>query len=136
MLTDQPFEKFGLSDRHPDWLLYDYTKLHNRAGWIRENYYVTFSYDGTNLREALRVLEAGNNVAVVFYDNTPGAKCGKAAHRQQLPKTWQGYPVIDGTITDWRPEDPRGVVVGLKLLAKTWQSRNDEDSLAYAMGSV
>jgi len=153
MLTDIPFENYGLPDRHPGTLFYDYTKLPNRSGWVRPNYYVTFSYDGTNLVEALRVLESGNNVAVVFYDNLPGAKCGKAAHRQSLPSCWQGYPVIDGGVTDWRPEDPRGVVVGLRLLAKSWANRNaainsgfaqlvsdgiavDEDSSEYCAGGV
>jgi hypothetical protein len=153
MLTDHPWENDGLPDRHPGTLFYDYSKLPNRAGWVRDNYYVTFSYDGTNMPEAMRVLESGNNVAVVFYDNSPGPKCGKAAHRQPLPSYWQGYPVIDGGVTDWRPSDPRGVVVGLRLLAKTWKSREaairsgfavenvedqttNEDSLEYWMGVV
>ena len=153
MLTDVPWENHGLPDRHPGILHYDYTKLPNRAGWVRDNYYVTFSYDGTNLVEALRVLESGNNVAVVFYDDSPGPKCGRAAHRQPLPAYWQGYPVIDGGVTDWRPSDPRGAVVGLRLLAKSYANRNaaissgfaqlvsdgvaiDEDSLEYWAGGV
>lgn len=153
MFSDIPWEKLGVIANHPNCTFYDYTKRHNRAGWIADNYNVTFSYDGTNKTEALRVLESGNNVSIVFYDNLPGAKCGKAAHRQQLPKTWNGFTVIDGGKTDWRPGDPRGVIVGLRLLAKSYHSRNlaiesgfaqlvvngtaiDEDSLAYAMGAV
>ena len=35
-----------------------------------------------------------------------------------------GADVIDGGETDWRPDDPKGVIVGLRLLARTYASRN------------
>ena len=153
MFSDIPWEQYGIPDRFPTITLYDYSKNPRRYGWIRPNYHVTFSYDGTNKIEALKVLESGANVSVVFYENSPGAKCGKAAHRQTLPRTWEGFPVIDGGQTDWRPSDPNGVVVGLRLLAKTYANRQtgidsgfaqlvvdgtaiDEDSLEYAMVGV
>ena len=41
----------------------------------------------------------GGNVAVVF--------------RNQLPKTWKGFEVVNGDDTDLRFLDKRGVVVGL-----------------------
>jgi hypothetical protein len=52
------------------------------------------------------VLLMGGNVAVVF--------------RNQLPKTWKGFEVVNGDETDLRFLDKKGVVVGLieKGLAK------------------
>ena len=41
----------------------------------------------------------GGNVAVVF--------------RNQLPKTWNGYEVVNGDESDLRFLDKKGVVVGL-----------------------
>ena len=32
----------------------------------------------------------------------------------ELPKTWQGKPVINGDESDLRFLDPKGVIVGLK----------------------
>ena len=54
----------------------------------------------TNEAQAIDILRAGCNVAVVF---------GKG-----LPATWQGFEVINGDESDLRFLDKRGVVVGLK----------------------
>lgn len=124
MFSDIPWESFGVIDEHPGIAFYDYSKNPDRFGFVRQNYWVTFSYDGLNGAAAERVLLNGGNVAVVFYLETDDATCGKAAHRQPLPESWLGWPVIDGGKTDWRPDDPRGVVVGLRLLARTYDSRN------------
>lgn len=124
MFSDLRWEAYGVIDAHPGIDFYDYTKLPDRAGQLRPNYWVTFSYDGHNWEAAEEILRAGGNVSVVFYDTAPGAKCGKAAHRQTLPESWRGWQVIDGGKTDWRPDDPRGVLVGLRLLARTYASRN------------
>ena len=132
MFSDIPWEEHGVIDAHPTISYYDYSKNPERFGLIRPNYWVTFSHDGTNTEDSLRVLRAGGNVSVVWhtidqdllltYGNS--SACGKAAHRQLLPASWNGFDVIDGGETDWRWEDPRGVVVGLRLLAKTYKSRN------------
>lgn len=126
MLSDVPWEHLGIIDAFPRIQFYDYTKNPRRWGQVRPNYWVTFSYDGTNGEHAKRVLQRGGNVAIVFYD-TDG-KCGKAAHRQTLPDFvrfgWHRASVIDGGVTDYRPEDPKGVIVGLRLLARTYASRN------------
>lgn len=124
MFSDIPWEQFGPIANHPGITFYDYSKSPRRHGWIRENYHVTYSFDGTEQsREAAnRILAAGHNVSVVFHN--PGGKCGKAAHRQQLPQEWNDWNVIDGGKTDWRPDDDRGTVVGLRLLARTYASRN------------
>lgn len=124
MFSDIPWEHYGVIDAHPGISFYDYSKNPRRWGAVRPNYWVTFSYDGTNWEAAQRILSAGGNVSVVFYDDSPGAKCGKAAHKQTLPDFWAGFRVIDGGKTDWRPEDPRGVIVGLRLLARTYASRD------------
>lgn len=133
MFSDIPWEHFGVIDAHPGIQFYDYTKNPRRWGAVRPNYWVTFSFDGQNWEAAERILNAGGNVSVVFYDDSPGAKCGKAAHRQSLPDYWAGFRVIDGGKTDWRPDDPRGVIVGLRLLARTYASRDEAIGSGFAV---
>lgn len=127
MFSDIPWEAYGVIDAHPGIQFYDYTKDPSRWGAVRPNYWVTYSFDGTDesLGHALEILRAGGNVSAVFYLETDDAVCGKAAHRQPLPEEFHGVPVIDGGETDWRPDDPRGVWIGLRLLARTYESRND-----------
>ena len=79
---------------------YDYTKLHNRKG-VPSNYHLTFSLNETNRKFATK---QDRNIAVVF--------AGK------LPENFLGRPVIDGDEHDYRPNDPQGVVVGLKVKGK------------------
>lgn len=76
---------------------YDYTKLHNRKN-VPDNYHLTFSLNETNRKFATRT---ALNVAVVF--------------KGKLPSEYLGRPVIDGDEHDYRPQDPKGVVVGLKV---------------------
>lgn len=112
----------GTSDITP----LDYRSIHYRRAWyifneVRENFAnvqfveytkipviprannlsVTFSFSGKNLTDAKKVLDSGNNIAVVFKD--------------ELPKTFWGYDVINGDVDDNRYRDPKGVIVGLKL---------------------
>ena len=140
MFSDIPWEYYGIIENFPGIMFYDYTKNPRRVGMIRPNYWITFSYDGTNDKHAENVLRNGGNVSVVFYnepstllaEHGSAAACGKAAHRQVLPKSWRGFPAIDGGKTDWRPDDPRGVVIGLRLLARTYDSRNDAIESGFA----
>jgi hypothetical protein len=103
---------------------YDYTKSFKRmmrflkvnGQAMPRNYHLTFSLSECNKVEALNVLFFGGNVAVVF-----STKKGAA-----LPKTWEGYRVIDGDRDDIRHRDnshsangassirARGVVIGLR----------------------
>jgi len=92
---------------------YDYTKSPQRmaafiAGEMPSNYHLTFSRseEKQNQAFALSFLKSAGNVAAVF--------------RGSLPKTWQGFKVIDGDKSDARFLDPKGCVVGLveKGLAK------------------
>ena len=105
------FEKHGKTQ------FYDYTKSFKRMcaflgkPFIKgekfpSNYHLTFSRSEHNDTKCEMVLAMGGNVAVVF--------------RNQLPKTWKGFEVINGDETDLRFLDKKGVVVGLieKGLAK------------------
>ena len=97
----------------PEVQFYDYTKLLDRmeggpADPMPTNYHLTASRDETNDANCLSVLKSGGNVAVVF-----STKKG-----QPLPKTWNGYTVIDGDEHDLRFRDVRGVVVGLRAKGK------------------
>jgi hypothetical protein len=88
---------------------YDYTKAPDRyySASVHDNYHLTFSYtgEGENRLQAMRILLDRGNVAIVF-----DTKKGKP-----LPETFLGCEVIDGDITDYRPADPKGVVVGLRF---------------------
>tara|TARA_R100000781_G_scaffold83709_2_gene51539 strand:- start:5007 stop:5465 length:459 start_codon:yes stop_codon:yes gene_type:complete len=86
----------------PDVQFYDYTKHRNRKD-IPENYQLTFSRSEESTTKDLdTALNNGMNIAVVF--------------QKELPETWYGLPVIDGTLNDWRFRDPNPCIVG--LLAK------------------
>jgi hypothetical protein len=89
----------------PEVQFYDYTKQYLKFADNIPNYHLTFSYSGHNTTLCKQVLEQGNNVAVVF-----DVKKGKA-----LPETFMGYPVVDGDLTDFRPNDGTGVIVGLRF---------------------
>ena len=88
---------------------YDYTKNHKKAGTrygIDGNrYVVTFSYSEKSESEtqAIEVLNRGGNVAIVF---------------DRLPKTWNGFKVIDGDERDDLMLDHSGVILGLTAKGK------------------
>jgi len=87
---------------------YDYSKIKKRA--MNPAYHITYSRTESNDSDCIEVLNAGGNVAVVF---------------DKLPETWNGFPVIDGDESDWRPGDGSGVVVGLKAKGR---ARHDYES--------
>jgi hypothetical protein len=102
-----------LMQKFPDPQFYDYTKSFqrmakfiNRSPEFPSNYHLTFSRSEHNETLCDMVLQMGGNVAVVF--------------RDQLPKTWKGFEVVNGDENDLRFRDKQGVVVGLieKGLAK------------------
>jgi hypothetical protein len=109
--SDIPWERLyrEVFEEFPEIRFFDYTKLRPRmwafldgqsggAAWP-ENYHLTFSLSEKNRGDAIELLRRGGNVAVVFWPD--------------LPKSWLGYPVIDGDEHDARFLDPKGVVVGL-----------------------
>lgn len=84
----------------PDVQFVEYTKNpHHQSAGPNHNY--TFSFSGSNLTHALKILQGGGNVSVVF--------------EGPFPTSWYGFPVIDGDVHDNRYKDRRGVVVALKL---------------------
>lgn len=92
----------------PDVQFYDYQKRTRLTKDMPANYHLTFSRADGNDATAMRMLEAGENVAVVF----------STAKGKPLPDTWNGYRVIDGDDTDLRFLDPKNVVVGLRAKGK------------------
>ncbi len=94
-------------DLFPDTVFYDYSKVLNRLKLVKQfkNYDLTFSYSGENWDECLEALAAGVRVAVVF----------KVKKGQPLPANFRGFHVIDGDLTDYRPDDPAGCIVGLRF---------------------
>lgn len=103
--SDLLWEKTAIMEKFSMVQFYDYTAIEARFRdtWkLPKNYHLTFSRKENNQDRVERVLKAGGNVAVVF--------------RKAIPSQYMGKPVIDGTATDLRFTDPRGVVVG--LLAK------------------
>jgi len=107
-LSPEIFKAFGqnILELFPDVQFYDYTKVLNRKKLVEKypNYDLTFSYTGYNWSECQQALSDNVRVAVVF-----DVKRGKA-----LPKTFNGYKVIDGDLNDYRPMDEKNVIVGLR----------------------
>jgi hypothetical protein len=95
----------NIMEMFPTVQFYDYTKIANRRN-IPSNYHLTFSRSESNDLDVNIALLYGMNVAVVF---------------SELPETYMGLRVIDGTETDLRFLDPSRVIVGLiaKGKAKT-----------------
>jgi hypothetical protein len=114
--SDIPFENIrypggkNIFELFPDVTFYDYTKNHTRFDKVLpNNYQLTFSRSETNHKEMLNILNRGFNVAVVF-----GVK-----DELDLPKSYMGYPVINGDESDLRFLDDENVIVGLKYKLMT-----------------
>tara|TARA_R100001460_G_scaffold6291_5_gene16671 strand:- start:89 stop:793 length:705 start_codon:yes stop_codon:yes gene_type:complete len=118
LTSDIPWEnmkkgsKTSVIEEFPEVNFYDYTKGFYRMrkwldGKMPKNYHLTFSRsEETSDDRIKKILSLGGNVAVVF--------------RGSLPKTYLGFPVVDGDENDLRFKDKKGVIVGLveKGLAK------------------
>jgi hypothetical protein len=107
-----PICSLNVMEEFPEVDFYDYTKGFARMmawlnGKLPKNYHLTFSRsEETSDDRIKKILSLGGNVAVVF--------------RGSLPKTYLGFPVVDGDENDLRFKDKKGVIVGLveKGLAK------------------
>lgn len=100
----------------PNVQFYDYTKRPNRKH-LPSNYALTFSLAENNDADAVAALRNGMNVAAVF----------NVTRGHPLPALFDFAPmggavtrarVIDGDEHDYRPADPRGVIVGLRAKGK------------------
>lgn len=93
----------NIFEMFPEVQFYDYTKDSLRYDALMgrwDNYHLTFSMNESraNQKAAIRLLQLGVNVAIVF---------------DKLPTKFIGYKVINGDETDLRFLDKRGVIVGL-----------------------
>jgi hypothetical protein len=134
LMADNP----GLSVK-----FYDYTKIkRNWAECKRLGYHLTFSFDGwenaANVKLCRDALRNGINVAAAF-----NLKRG-----QQLPpfvdatafnllltdqQTGRLLPVYDGDLSDFRPLDPTGWIVGLRFKLPHGISYTNADKQAFCI---
>ncbi len=103
--SDLPKLALEMAAEFPDIQFYDYSKIPRTWSRMTANYHLTFSLSESNEKDAIETLQHGQNVAVVF--KTPKSK--------PLPDTWQGFPVINGDLSDLRFLDAHrtGLVIGL-----------------------
>jgi len=126
--SDIRWEKFkvregkNLFELYPQIKFYDYTKNHLRFDQeLPKNYSLVFSRSETNEEKALDLLARGFNVSVVF---------------NKLPKTYKGYKVVDGDISDLRFKDKKGVIIGLKYKVNTGKNGAENNLSAKTSGFV
>jgi len=100
----------------PDVAFYDYTKNPTKFINKDENYHLTFSYSGHNVEMCKKLLNRGFNIATVF----------NVKSEKYLPKTFMGYDVINGDLTDFRPNDGKGIIIGLKWKQIANKANNDK----------
>jgi hypothetical protein len=123
--SDIAWEKFAvvkggvtyrnIMEAYPNVIFYDYTKVIGRNAAIRQhNYHLTFSLAENNEHDAKIALETGYNVAVVT----------NIKRKAEKPKTWAGYPVIDGDASDVRFLDAKGGHI--VMLTAKGQARKDK----------
>jgi hypothetical protein len=88
-------------------VFYDYTKIPNKIETYKnECYTLTFSRSETNWEFCESVLKAGKNVSALF------------DHKKPLPKTYNGFKVVDGDKSDIVMMKHKGVILGLKAKGK------------------
>lgn len=88
----------------PQILFYDYTKNAGKFVDKASNYHLTLSYTGRNWNLCEVALSKGYNVAMVF----------NVKHESMLPAMYKGYKVVNGDLTDYRIDDAKGIIIGLK----------------------
>lgn len=85
-------------------MFYDYTKNPSKFNELPANYHLTFSHTGRNWQICETLLNKGFNVAMIF----------NVKDENTLPSLYNGYRVINGDLTDYRIDDAKGIIVGLK----------------------
>ena len=98
-----------LFEEFPNITFYDYTAIPKRmakfsSGQMPTNYFLTFSVKENNWESAESVLRDGGTATVVF----------DTKKNKQLPNMFKGFPVVDGDAHDYRPDDPKGCIAGLR----------------------
>lgn len=108
---------------------YDYTKTIKRAvksasGRLPFNYSLTFSKTENNDADVARVIEAGGNVAIVFHRTAYKLVVDAGVYNGSEFEPLKGIRVIDGDAHDFRPVDPKGVIVALKAKGEAKNDRS------------
>jgi hypothetical protein len=89
---------------HVTW--YDYTKFTPAQRPERAGYDLTRSAsERHSVADIVDLVRSGERVAVPFF----------AGKTDAFPETWNGLPVIDGDTSDYRPADPKGSVLALRV---------------------
>jgi len=129
MYSDVYWERTGIIQEFPEVQFYDYTKHPGRISaknLLLPNYHLTFSRSEDNHEDTMRALLSNCNASVVFADRGRPFVANRT-HLQRLPKTWRGFTVVNGDVSDLRYEDPvgrrRGYVIGLRLKAYSYEMR-------------
>lgn len=112
---NETFEGKNVFEHFPEIQFYDYSKNATKFVNKPENYHLTFSYSGRNTETCIKLLEKGFNVAVVF----------NIKKESELPETFLGYKVLNGDLTDFRVNDGKGVIIGLKWKKIANKANND-----------
>ena len=107
--SDISFENTGIFEEFSRVQFYDYTKIYKRIlsyvnGQMPSNYHLTYSLNEDNKDKALNILKLGGNIAAVF--------------RAHLPKSFNGYKVINADESDLRFLDGNNIIAGLKAKGK------------------
>ena len=99
--------------KFPSVQFYDYTKILNRSKLAdeNENYHVTFSYNGYNMKDCEHALKLGLNVALCI--------------QAKQPKRFEGVEVFSMDETDRRPFDTQKSQFGYLKLKETLASNYD-----------
>lgn len=112
---------------------YDYTKIKHNWQYCEDlGYHLTFSYDGhgnvANHKLAAEAINSGINVAACF-NVRKGRNLPKFAYLGTVKRD-----VIDGDVSDYRPADPAGVIVGLRFKLPHGVNYTDKEKEAFCMG--
>ncbi len=136
VLSDIPWEAFGIVDQFPGVQFYDYTAIPKRSGLVRPNYWVTLSRKENNDAACVDALNDCKNVAICFADSRK-PYCGNRSGLQELPRQWEGFDIVDGDKSDLRFDDirgrKRGRVIGLRLKAHSKAERKGAIDSGFAI---
>jgi predicted secreted protein len=89
----------SLMELNPFVQMYDYTKNYNKISKFG-NYDLTYSYDAINHKKAIKVLERGDRLAVVF--------------DKANVNNWNGFECVDGDKHDMTFLQPKDKILALK----------------------
>jgi len=107
--SDISWENTGLIEEFKNITFYDYSKIYKRAlsyinGELPSNYYLLYSLNEDNKKQAFDILKKGGNISAVF--------------RKKLPNMYKGFKVINADAHDLRFLDVKNTIAGLVAKGK------------------